>query len=90
MPLSKTQRWSLGIGAGVLVAAGLAAYSVIQQARETAQAYLFGYPLVMMEVTKQHQMLIGTSAMNRFNHAKRYPDPGFNGVVSPNIDTLYS
>lgn len=90
MPLSKKQRWGLGIGAGALLAVGLTAYSVIQQARETAQAYLFGYPLVMMEVTKQHQMLIGTSAMNRFNHAKRFPDPGFNGVVSPNIDTLYS
>ncbi|MBD9415954.1 DUF1254 domain-containing protein [Pseudomonas sp. PDM16] len=90
MPLSKKQRWGLGIGAGALLAAGLCGYSVIQQARETAQAYLFGYPLVMMEVTKQHQMLIGTSAMNRFNHAKRFPDPGFNGVVSPNIDTLYS
>lgn len=90
MPLSKKLRWGLGIGAGALVAAGLVANNVIQQAKETAQAYLFGYPLVMMEVTKQHQMLIGTSAMNRFNHAKRYPDPGFNGVVSPNIDTLYS
>ncbi|MEN0107565.1 MAG: DUF1254 domain-containing protein, partial [Pseudomonas sp.] len=66
------------------------AYSLIQQAQETAQAYLFGYPLVMMEVTKQHQMLLGTSAINRFNHAKRFPDAGFNGVVSPNIDTLYS
>lgn len=90
MPLTKKLCWGLGIGAGVLVAAGLTVNSVIQQAKETAQAYLFGFPLVMMEVTKQHQMLIGTSAMNSFNHAKRYPDPGFNGVVSPNIDTLYS
>lgn len=90
MSLNKKWRLGLGIAAAVLGGLGLAGYNLIQQARDTAQAYLFGFPLVMMEVTKQHQMLIGTSAMNRFNHAKRFPDPEFNGVVSPNIDTLYS
>ncbi|MFG0583416.1 DUF1254 domain-containing protein [Pseudomonas sp. zjy_9] len=90
MSLNKKWRLGLGIVAAVLGGVGLAGYNLIQQARDTAQAYLFGFPLVMMEVTKQHQMLIGTSAMNRFNHAKRFPDPEFNGVVSPNIDTLYS
>ncbi|MDN6859206.1 DUF1254 domain-containing protein [Pseudomonas sp. CAN2814] len=90
MALSKKTRLALGIGAALVVAGGLAANTVIHQAKETAEAYLYGYPLVMMEVTKQHQMLIGTSAMNHFNHSKRFPDPGFNGVVSPNVDTLYS
>lgn len=90
MTLSKKLRWGLGIGAGALVAAGLAANSVLTQARETAQAYLFGYPLVIMELTKQHQMAAGTSAINALNHRKRFPDATFNSVVSPNVDTLYT
>ena len=58
MSLNKKWRLGLGIAAAVLVGVGLAGYNLIQQARDTAQAYLFGFPLVMMEVTKQHQMLI--------------------------------
>ncbi|MDG9925116.1 MULTISPECIES: DUF1254 domain-containing protein [unclassified Pseudomonas] len=90
MPFSKKQRWGLGLGAGALIAAGLVTGSVIHQARETAQAYLFGYPLVIMELTKQHQMLVGTSAINGLNHRQRFPDASFNSVVSPNVDTLYT
>lgn len=90
MVLSRKTRWSLGLGTGVLLAAGLTTQSVLHQARETAQAYLFGYPLVIMELTKQHQQLLGTTAINGFRHSRRFPDASFNSVVSPNVDTLYS
>lgn len=90
MPISKKLRWSLGLGVGALAAAGLLTHSVLNQARETAQAYLFAYPLVIMELTKQHQMAVGTTAINGLNHRHRFPDSKFNSVVSPNVDTLYS
>ncbi|MEN0105490.1 MAG: DUF1254 domain-containing protein [Pseudomonas sp.] len=90
MPFSNKTRWRLGIGAAALVGVGLVANNVITQAKETAQAYLFSYPLVMMELTKQHQMAAGTSTINGLNHRKRFPDARFNSVVSPNVDTLYT
>ncbi|MGE8110974.1 DUF1254 domain-containing protein [Pseudomonas sp. NPDC086566] len=43
-----------------------------------------------MELTKQHQVALGTSRINAFRHSKRFPDASFNSIVSPNVDTLYS
>lgn len=83
-------RWGLGLGAGLAIAAGLAGKSLYDQARATAEAYMFGYPLVIMELTKQHQLAVGTSKLNDLSHRTRFPDSKFNGVVSPNVDTLYS
>lgn len=90
MTLTRKTRWALSLGGSALLSAGLATHSVLQQARESAQAYLFGYPLVIMELTKQHQKLLGTTAINGFRHSRRFPDASFNSVVSPNVDTLYS
>jgi len=83
------RRWALALASTVALG-GLAAYRVTEQARETAQAYLFAYPLVLMELTKQHQQLMGTTSINGFRHSRRFPDASFNSVVSPNVDTLYS
>lgn len=90
MALVNRPLWALALGGAALLAAGLATHSVMQQAKATAQAYLFGYPLVIMELTKQHQQLLGTTAINGFRHSRRFPDASFNSVVSPNVDTLYS
>jgi hypothetical protein len=90
MTLGTKTRWALGLASAAVLVAGLAAYRVMEQARETAQAYLFAYPLVLMELTKQHQQLLGTTAVNGFRHSRRFPDASFNSVVSPNVDTLYS
>ena len=58
-------------------------------------AYLFGYPLVMMDVTR----LVSTGVpkvdgakapVNQLNHLRAFPDYTFTDVVSPNADTLYS
>ena len=66
------------------------AWRITEQVRATVQAYLFSYPLVLMELTKQHQVALGTSRINAFRHSKRFPDARFNSIVSPNVDTLYS
>ena len=90
MRFAKKTRWRLGLVVMLVLLSGLATQRVMQQARETAQAYLFAYPLVLMELTKQHQQLLGTTAINGLRHSRRFPDARFNSVVSPNVDTLYS
>ncbi|MBL1079432.1 DUF1254 domain-containing protein [Nocardia sp. 2] len=48
-------------------------------------AYVFGYPLVLMDVTREH----GAPA-NRFEHSRTLPDAANRTLVRPNQDTLYS
>ena len=60
--------------------------------------YIYGFPLVLMEITRQTATNVegpgaggmGTAPMNQFGHAKAFPDATFTDVVRPNADTLYS
>jgi len=59
------------------------------------EAYIFGYPLVLMDVTRQVGTACPTPAgmcapINQFAHAPAFPDHTFTDVVSANVDTLYS
>jgi hypothetical protein len=58
------------------------------------QAYLYGYPLVLMDVTKKMGMQPNAPGphgpINQFCHIWSFPDPNFTIIVSPNADTLYS
>ena len=54
-----------------------------------AQAWVYGYPPVLMDVTRQVMLARGL-APNQFDHMRTYPDHTFTDVVSPNADTLYS
>ena len=47
-------------------------------------AYIYAYPLVLMENTR------GTMPVNQFTHAPRFPLPENRRIVRPNADTLYS
>ena len=62
-----------------------------------AEAYIFGYPLLMMDLTKK----ISTNAikphptrpsapLNQLSHFRSFPDPTLRAVVKPNVDTYYS
>ena len=61
-------------------------------------AYLYGYPLVIADMTER--LMTAPSAMaaqkpgaapvNRLAHLRDYPDKDFTAVVIPNADTLYS
>jgi hypothetical protein len=60
-----------------------------------AEAYIYGYPLVLMDVTRQVLTNVASAAkgrapMNRFGHLEAFPTPEHRDVVSPNADTLYS
>ncbi|HUB46368.1 MAG TPA: DUF1254 domain-containing protein [Acetobacteraceae bacterium] len=66
------------------------------QAREFAiAAYIYAYPLVLMEYTRRNQTNVadvvpGKAPMNQFGHRATFPDATFTAVVRPNADTLYS
>ncbi|HEY5852052.1 MAG TPA: DUF1254 domain-containing protein [Lysobacter sp.] len=61
-----------------------------------ADAYLFGYPLVLVDVTRAVSTNVADATdpqkapINQFNHKRAFPDYTFTDVVSPNADTLYS
>ena len=67
-----------------------------KEAQEIAvDAYVFGYPLVTMEMTRRVMTNVaepsGTRApMGQFRNMRTYPDASFRDVTAPNADTLYS
>ena len=66
------------------------------EARETAvEAYIYGYPLVTMEMTRRVMTNVaapdGTRApMGQFVRMRTYPTAEFRDVTAPNADTLYT
>jgi len=58
-------------------------------------AYIFGYPLVTMEMTRRVMTNAATvqgtrGPMGQFVKARQYPDASFRDVTAPNADTLYT
>lgn len=58
-------------------------------------AYIYGYPLVTMEMTRRIMTNVSAPAGNRgpmghFIKARQYPDSSFRDVTAPNADTLYT
>ncbi len=67
-----------------------------EKIREThIQAYIYAYPMIMMEITRRVSTNVETAKgvrapMNQFAHLRAFPDHTFREVVRPNADTLYS
>jgi hypothetical protein len=91
------------LGAGLLVMSasqtGAHAQTAISEQEAHAigvDAYLYLYPLVMMDVTRKQSTNIepgkefGKGPMNMFTSLAEYPPADFKGVVRVNFDTLYS
>jgi len=59
------------------------------------EAYVYGYPLVLMDVTRRVMTAVPRAGahkapINQFIHIREFPDYTMTDVVSPNADTLYS
>lgn len=59
------------------------------------EAYIYGYPLVTMEMTRRVMTNIAMpdgkhAPMGQFANMRSYPTPAFKDVTAPNADTLYS
>jgi len=53
------------------------------------RAYIYAYPLVLMDITQRVMTHEGKYA-NRFIHVTEFPTDAFKTIVRPNVDTLYS
>lgn len=56
--------------------------------RLATEIYVFGYPLVLMDVTRQ--VATARTPLNTFQHRRAFPEPSSTDVVHPNVDTLPS
>ncbi len=72
----------------VIIGLGLIAKSAVDDLKAAADAYLYGYPLVIMEETRKAGESIGGA--NVLGHNREFPDGDFRFVVRPNFDTLYT
>jgi hypothetical protein len=54
-----------------------------------AEAYVYGYPLVIMDITRA-QSAINIGPENQLRRVRQFPDANFKDVVRPNVDTLYT
>ncbi|MEU0600293.1 DUF1254 domain-containing protein [Streptomyces sp. NPDC006393] len=64
---------------------------------DAVQAYVYGYPLVLMKATEQSSTNVTgpdpstiRAPINQFAKAAGVPGPDQKSVVSPNVDTLYT
>src|ERR1700704_1928865 len=88
-------------GAGLLAIQATSAGAQTAITEQDAQAigvdaYLYFYPLVIMDVTRKQSTNVGPGKefgrgpMNAFTSVGKYPSADFKGVVRVNFDTLYS
>ena len=56
--------------------------------RLAREVYVFAYPLVLMDVTRE--VMTAKTPINTFEHRRALPEPSSSDVKSPNADTLYS
>src|SRR5437762_220675 len=56
--------------------------------RLATERYVYAYPLVIMDVTKQ--VMTAKTPINTFLHRRAFPDASSTDVVNPNVDTLSS
>lgn len=68
-----------------------------KDAKVLAEAYTYGFPLVLMDMTRRVSTNTTSpdpqkfrAPINQFVHADKFPDADFKDVVRANVDTLYS
>lgn len=72
----------------LLLGAGLV-WSQLDTLRLVARGYVFGYPLVLADLTR-HNFITSIAPANRLVHMRTFPDADFREFVRPNVDTLYT
>lgn len=93
MPVNRQQVivWSLLLAVAMRCSAQAPSPSVAEVRKIAKQAYLFAYPLVLMDLTRRNATMDGSADfVNHFSHVPSFPDEHFRQVIRPNADTLYS
>jgi hypothetical protein len=86
--LTRLKRALLALAIAAVIVAG-ALYAKSEQIVLGAEAYIFGYPLVMMDVTRANAALT-LGPENHLRRVRRFPDADSRDVVRLNVDTLYT
>jgi hypothetical protein len=86
--LRRLKRGLLAFGLGVAAIAGTL-YIKSELILLGAEVYIFGYPLVMMDVTRVNAGLT-VGPENHLRRVRQFPNSSFKDVVRPNVDTLYT
>jgi hypothetical protein len=85
----------VALTAAVPVARGEDPLSEEEALKLGTEAYIYGYPLVTMEMTRRVMTNVAAptgklAPMGQFAHLRAYPAPTDKEVTAPNADTLYS
>jgi hypothetical protein len=86
------------IGLGAAIAGGAPQFPSLSDREANdiaAEAYVYAYPLVLMEMTRRVMTNVARASergapINQFYHMRSVPDASFSDIVRPNADTLYS
>ncbi|MBW2298636.1 MAG: DUF1254 domain-containing protein [Deltaproteobacteria bacterium] len=83
-------KWIVVAVVVLVVIGAVAARQGIHMLKDGAQAYMYGYSLVLMDTTRQVMTDGEQAPANHFSLVRVFPDHLFRQVVRPNCDTLYS
>ena len=94
---SRVLKWALFALAALLVA-GILGRGYLKEGRAWyygLQAYLYGFPLIMMDLTKEQGTAVPTAGeitapINQFAVMTKYPDATFRAVPRTGLDTLFA
>ena len=86
--LTRLKRILFGLLA-LILPVGAVLYIKSEQIILGAESYIFGYPLVIVDVTRVNAALV-VGAENTLRKVRQFPEAGFTEVVRPNVDTLYT
>ena len=92
MNMSKSNRIAIVLCASVAIILCALWWLVVPKLTvfgSAVQAYIYAYPLVLMDVT-QKTMTHNGAYTNRFINSAEFPTDTFKNIVRPNVDTLYS
>ncbi len=79
----------LWVGLVVLLIVGGILWSQMSTVRLAAKSYVFGYPLVMTDLTR-NSFIHTVAPANRLVNMAQFPEADFQVFVRPNLDTLYT
>ena len=93
--MKKTLLLHVMVAGIVLQTVGAQAMAADRYREIGSQAYVYAFPMVLMEMTRRVSTNVetaenGGAPMNQFSHVRAFPDHTFTNVVRPNADTLYS
>ena len=85
-------KWVLLVVIVLVLVSVVFAQKSIRLLKDGAQAYMYGYSLVLMETTNKvmTNRNLGYAPVNHLSLVRKFPDHLFREVVRPNCDTLYA